>query len=140
MEFPYLAAAVISRGPNVALMRGLDEGLLPDLWNFPAAFGQSRAAAFSHLRQKLARMVDGTVRWRPSAPNGAPPPELRHGITHRSIRVHLYPAEISRSTSDALRWIPIARLPQAALSQLARKIAARIAHQHSQPSLAVPSH
>lgn len=126
MEFPYLAAAVIFRGPNVALIRGLDEGLLPDLWNFPAAFGESRAAAFSHLRQKLERMVDGRIRWRPSALNGAPPPELRHGITHRSIRVHLYPAEISHTTSDALRWIPIARLPQAAVSQLARKIAARV--------------
>jgi A/G-specific adenine glycosylase len=124
-ELRYLAAAVIRRGAEVALVRGLDEGLLIDLWNFPSAFGKTRAEALVRLREKLDDMTRGSILW---DRNGAPPQEVRHGITHRSIRVHLYPAECSGNTSRRnLRWIALTRFPQAAISQLARKIAAKLA-------------
>ena len=120
-EIRHLAAAVISRDGRVALMRGLDDGLLGDLWNFPAAFGSSRAAARARLEEKLAGLAPGPVRFHPSLG------ELRHGITFRSIRVDLHPATISGGlTADSLRWFALSRLPDAAVSQLARKIAERI--------------
>lgn len=118
-ELHYLAAAVIERRGRIALARGLDDGLLLDLWNFPSAFGSSRAEAARNLRQKLAALTGGPVRL------GAPLGELRHRITFRSIRVHAYHAAVSKS-SDSLRWFPMARLPEAAASQLARKMARQI--------------
>ena len=115
---------------QVALVRGLDEGLMADLWNFPAAFGRSRAEALNHLRHKLAGIVRSPMRW------GAPlvsPGLLRHRITHRSILVDLYPAEIPPRRGEAvprpknsLRWFPLSRLPHLAVSQLARKIATTV--------------
>jgi hypothetical protein len=42
-ESHYLAVALLRRGTRVALARGLDEGLLDDLWNFPSTFGGSPA-------------------------------------------------------------------------------------------------
>lgn len=112
----HLASAVIRRGRQVAMVRGLDDGLLTDLWNFPSAFGNSRRAALRRLKEKLAAEVRGSIRF------GAPLGELRHGITYRAIRVHLYPAEISPDNScGAFRWFPLPRLSRAAVSQLARK-------------------
>jgi A/G-specific adenine glycosylase len=120
-ESQFLAAAIVRRGARVAMVRGLGEGLLDDLWNFPSAFGRSRAQALARLRQKLAAF-------------GSPSPilrgavaELRHGITYRAIRVHAYPAEISNlPRKRGLRWFPVSSLRQAAISQLARKIAQRV--------------
>ncbi len=144
-ELRHLAAAVLCRPADgsanhfkkgrvpaerleVLLVRGLDEGLLGDLWNFPAAFGRSRADALARLRQKLA----GTVRGRSHL--GKPFAELRHGITYRTIRVEVYGAALARvdgkhcslDRRGSARWFPLARLPHAAVSQLARKIAARL--------------
>ena len=135
MELRYLATAVIHRSVRhrgvrgrVALMRGLDEGLLGDLWNFPAAFGASRAEALDRLREKLGRIAPGVaLREQRDGLVARPAPlrQLRHGITYRSIRVDLYPAEIPRGVSTGpLRWFPLASLDRAAVSQLARKIAA----------------
>jgi A/G-specific adenine glycosylase len=118
-EHHHLAAAVIWRRGRIALARGLDAGLLPDLWNFPSAFGGSRGRAAHNLREKLAALTGGPVRL------GVPLGEVRHRITFRAIRVHLYPAEIS-GAKKSLRWFRMERLSEAAVSQLARKIARRL--------------
>jgi len=120
-ETHYLAAAILRRGARVAMVRGLGHGVLDDMWNFPSAFGRSRAQALESLRQVLAALGSPTLTFHDSLA------ELHHGITYRSIRVHAYPAEISRiPRKSGLRWFPISSLPQAAISQLARKIAQRI--------------
>ena len=137
-ELRYLATAVVRSipaisqegGGRVALMRGLDEGLLGDLWNFPAAFGATRAEAFDRLREKLDRIAPGVALGEQRDGLGAAPAplrQLRHGITHRSIRVDLYSAEVPDGVPvGPLRWFPLASLERAAVSQLARKIAARM--------------
>jgi A/G-specific adenine glycosylase len=49
--------------PQVALARGLDEGLMDGLWNFPAAFGDSPAEALRRLQARLMCMTTATIRW-----------------------------------------------------------------------------
>jgi A/G-specific adenine glycosylase len=123
-EWLYLAAAILRRGPRVAMVRGLGDGLLADLWNFPSAFGHSPAHALASLRQKLAGFGLASLTLRDATA------ELHHGITYRSIRVHVYPAEISHTPQSprqkGLRWFPISSLRRAAISQLARKIAQQV--------------
>jgi A/G-specific adenine glycosylase len=120
-ESHYLAAAILRRGPRVGMVRGLADGLLDDLWNFPSAFGHSRAEALASLRGKLSRFKSPSLTLRDSIA------ELRHGITYRSIRVHAYTAEVSHPLSQGgLRWFTISSLRQAAISQLARKIAQQV--------------
>jgi A/G-specific adenine glycosylase len=120
-ESHYLAAAILRRGPGVAMVRGLGEGLLDDLWNFPSAFGRSREEALSSLRHTLADFGFPTLTLDDSIA------ELHHGITHRSIRVHAYRVEISSlPRKSGLQWCAISTLKQAAISQLARKIAERV--------------
>ncbi len=120
-EHRYLAAGIIRRGNSLALVRGLDEGLLEDLWNFPAAFAPSRRKAVRRLEEKLAALASGWARI------GARLGELRHGITYRSISVDFYPVEITGTfRARSVHWVPLARLPRSAVSQLARKIAAQL--------------
>lgn len=118
-ELHHLAAALLKSRGRIGLVRGLDDGLLLDLWNFPAAFGRSCTSATTNLRKKLAELTGGPVKLSP------PVAELRHNITFRSIRVHLLPAEISGGLKS-LGWFRIERLPGAAVSQLAHKIARRL--------------
>jgi A/G-specific adenine glycosylase len=115
-ERHHLAAAIIRHGGRVALIRGLDDGLLLDLWNFPSAFGCSRAGATRKLRERLASLTRGPVQM------GESVGEIHHSITFRSIRVHLIRAEISDG-AKSLRWFAMNRLPGAAVSKLAHKIA-----------------
>jgi A/G-specific adenine glycosylase len=116
-ESRYLAAAVIRRGSKVAMVRGLGEGLLEDLWNFPAAFGSSRAAALCRLQKKLGSLVSGSI------VTPKPVREFHHRITFRAIRVQVYSVEAAETSSEnSLRWFPITSLCQRAVSQLARKI------------------
>jgi A/G-specific adenine glycosylase len=120
-ESHYLAAAILRRGHRVAMIRGLGDGLLDDLWNFPSAFGRSRAEALARLRHKLAGFGSSSLTLGDSIA------ELHHGITYRSIRIHAYLAEISHPCrKNSLRWFPISSLRQAAISQLARKIAQQV--------------
>jgi len=120
-ESHYLAAAILRRGPRVAMVRGLGEGLLDDLWNFPSAFGRSRAEALASLRNELAGFGIASLTL------GDYIADLRHGITYRSIHVHAYPAEISSPPRKrGLQWFPVLSLRQAAISQLARKIALKV--------------
>jgi hypothetical protein len=121
------------------MMRGLAEGLLDDLWNFPAAFGASPAEALAALRQKLARLASAPpapVTARPdgllhgASRKGSPPfrlgeplAEFRHNITFRTIKGYVYPVSYSRGIRHAsLHWFELTDLPHAAISQLARKI------------------
>jgi A/G-specific adenine glycosylase len=115
----FLAAAVIRRRGRIGLVRGLDDGLLLDLWNFPSAFGSSRSIAARNLRKKLAELIRGPVRL------GAVVGEVRHNITFRSIRVNIYLTQGCEG-GNSLRWFPVARLKDAAVSQLARKVAHQI--------------
>jgi A/G-specific adenine glycosylase len=137
-ESHHLAVALLRRGTRVAMMRGLADGLLGDLWNFPAAFGRSRAEALEALREKLAALIRPPERERHGVPLlrhgvpllilGEPMVEFRHGITFRSIEGRVYPVETSRGFRHAsLRWFKLKQLPKAAISQLARKIVQKIA-------------
>ncbi|MGA2983877.1 MAG: A/G-specific adenine glycosylase [Terriglobia bacterium] len=120
-ESHYLAVALLRRGTRVAMVRGLTDGLLDDLWNFPAAFGGSHAEGLESLHEKLRRLT------RAPFTVGEPLAEFRHGITFRSIEGRVYPVETSRPIRHAsVQWFELEQLPQAAISQLARKIVQRI--------------
>lgn len=120
-ERHYLASAIIRRGSKLALVRGLDDGLLRDLWNFPSAFGASAAKAEICLAEKLATLARGKVRI------GGPLAHLDHGITFRSIRVGLYWTEIhGRLAASDFHWFSLCDLPNRAISSLTRKIAAHL--------------
>jgi len=116
-ETHYLAVALLRRGTRVAMVRGLDDGLLPDLWNFPAAFGRSPEKARERLQEKLHPLITDSFSLE------EPAAEFRHSITFRIIRGKVYPVE-SRGgfARGAFRWFELARLPHAAISQLARKV------------------
>ncbi len=117
----HLAAAVIHKNGRVALVRGLDENLLGDLWNFPAAFGDSESHAAQRLRIKLALLAKG------AALQANKIGSLRHGITYRSIHVALYEGKIkARIKNEKFRWFALQKLGEEAVSQLARKIAAEV--------------
>ncbi len=115
-ELHHLAAAVIRRGGKVLMVRGLDDGLLSDVWNFPASFGKSAAGARCTLEAKLKASASGKIQM------GNPVAAIRHAITYRSIRAEIYPVEIAGRLEDS-RWFSMRRLNQSAASQLARKIA-----------------
>jgi A/G-specific adenine glycosylase len=143
-ESHHLAVALLRRGTRVALARGLEDGLLDDLWNFPSAFGSTPDAALEALREKLGGLVGARhgvplrhhlsqfhgVDQRHGAPLfalGDPVAEFRHGITYRAIQGRVYPVETARAIRHAsVRWFDLEELPQAAISQLARKIAQKI--------------
>ena len=137
-ESHHLAVALLRRGTRVAMVRGLGDGLLDDLWNFPAAFGRSPAEALEALREKLAGLMPapiaegarhvGARHGVPLPTLGEPLAEFRHGITFRAIRGRVYPVEAPRAFRHAsLHWFELKELPQAAISQLARKIVQKMA-------------
>jgi hypothetical protein len=104
------------------MVRGLAEGLMDDLLNFPAAFGATPEKALTALREKLARLTGGEIRF------GEPLADVRHAITYRSIRGRVYPVGLAaKPRSKSLQWIPLNQVPHAAISQLARKIADKMA-------------
>jgi len=125
-----------SNAKSVLLVRGLDGGLMSDLWNFPAAFGSSPANACARLKEKLAGLLPAVdsrdIRINPESAR------LEHGVTYRKIQVRVYPCELGpfdlgpyeagwRGALDGkVRWLELPRLArpgQAAVSELARKIA-----------------
>jgi A/G-specific adenine glycosylase len=137
METHYLATAWITRDRRLdgtpikeaLLVRGLEEGLLDELWNFPGAFGRSRAEALRRLKARSAELLPAGIRW--SRPAG----ELHHGITYRSLTVHVYPATLpAGGGGGAARWFDLAQLGNAAVSQLTRKIAAAMSGKSGTPT------
>ena len=139
-ESHHLAVALLRRGTRVAMVRGLADGLLDDLWNFPAAFGASPAEALEALREKLAGLIRvpfgaaGARHGVPSLTVSEPLAEFRHGITFRAIQGRVYPVDPPRAfRHPSLHWFEIKQLPQAAISQLARKIVQKIAWEEIAP-------
>jgi A/G-specific adenine glycosylase len=133
-ESRHLAVAILRHGNRVALARGLDDGLLDDLWNFPSAFGASPAAALEALREKITSLIrsprvatakdDGSALFT----IGNPMAEFRHNITFRAIAGRIYPVNTARAIRHrSLHWFELDELPKAAISQLARKIAQKLA-------------
>ncbi len=138
----HLAVALLRRGNKVAMVRGLTGGLLDDLWNFPSAFGKSPAKALQALRQKLTALFgqpDQSARTRhPVAPNlraasrgvllrSEPMADFRHNITFRAIQGRVYSGKLPHLPRNApLRWYNFSQLPQAAISQLARKVIKKV--------------
>lgn len=110
-EQRYLAAAVIRTRGKIALMKGIEEGLLRDLWNFPCAFGESSQQALDRLRGKYGEQFRV----------GEKVGEARHSITFRAIRVEMYKAS---GRPRGVQWFAPPTLRRAPLSQLAKKIAA----------------
>jgi hypothetical protein len=109
---------------DVALVRGLDENLVPDLWNFPSAFGSSPGEAFNRLQQRLMRAAGLAVQWNNDSPAGGRPLlRLHHRITHRSIIADVYGAKAVSDRGHHMRWFPLGSLKKAAVSRLTRKIA-----------------
>jgi len=123
---------------SALLVRGLDGGLVSDLWNFPAAFGASPAKARGRLREKLASLIPTLdsrgIRMSPESAR------LEHGMTYRKIQVRVYPCRVrpplhgpcdigapwSGASDGDMRWLQLSRLArsgQAAVSELSRKIA-----------------
>ena len=137
-ETRYLATVVLCRAVQgalphrakplqVALARGLDEGLMDGLWNFPAAFGNSSSEAVNRLQAKLRDMTGGHIRWGGRSGSLRPVAQLLHGITYRSITVDIYAAEVKGSIAmSPLRWFSLSRLPRSAVSSLARKITEKL--------------
>jgi len=156
-EQHHLAAAVIFRpgcsadadpelegaSRAVMLVRGLDEGLMSDLWNFPSAFGRSPAHARALLQTKIATLcttaplacdpdlesVD-TSDTRQTASDkisvGAQLVRLRHSVTYRDIEVRAYHVELAAPRSHGIRWLKLSNFGGAPVSELARKIARQI--------------
>ena len=117
-ELHHLAVALLTDGSLIAMVRGLGDGLLEDLWNFPAAFGPTFDTALENLRGALATLLRVPFTLDES---GA---EFRHTITYRAIRGRVYRVQLTHSVRRAgLRWFPVAQLSGAAISQLARKAA-----------------
>jgi len=118
----YMAAAALRSHHRILLSRGLDDGLLGELWNFPSALGQSSGEALARLRKKL-----GPVLKTPPALK-KPVRQLHHSITYRSIQVQIYTGEFTgRAPRDGFRWFQPQSVERAAVSQLARKIARKLA-------------
>jgi A/G-specific adenine glycosylase len=114
----HMATAVLQKNRQVMLVRGLDEGLLGDLWNFPSALGRSDGEALARLNEKL-RLLLGAV---PLLKG--PGHKLHHNITHRSIQVHVYKGVLNEGIAvGGFRWFHPPSVERAAASQLARKIA-----------------
>jgi len=117
----HMATAALREKHRILLVRGLDDGLLDDLWNFPSALGQSSGEALAKLKEKLRP----ALKTLPTLEE--PQHRLRHNITYRSIQVQVYTGKFSGSIDNgSFRWFPVRNVEQAAVSQLARKIARRL--------------
>jgi A/G-specific adenine glycosylase len=120
-EAHHLAVAVIRHRNKVAMVRGLEGGLLDDLWNFPSAFGGTPEEALAALQEKLRRFTLASLAW------GDPIAKLRHTITYRSIQGLVYLIQpVGPIRHKSLHWVRIEEVTQTASSQLARKIVQKI--------------
>jgi A/G-specific adenine glycosylase len=114
----HLATGVLKSGGRYLMVRGLDEGLLDGLWNFPAALGKTPAESLRRLQEKLHRTLPDEISLR------APSHQLRHNITYRSIEVDLYKGELpAQLQGKDSRWMTRTEINRSAVSQLSRKVA-----------------
>ncbi len=101
------------------MVRGLEDGLLGGLWNFPSTFGINRKEALDRLRKGVAKSVGGRLS------SEALIASLEHHITFRKIRVDIYEASADkRMSANGSRWMELKTLKGAAVSALARKVCA----------------
>jgi hypothetical protein len=117
------------------------------LWNFPSAFGSSRLQAFARLQQKLTSLLRQPLQWHNHKTGSEAGPgttvevpvslaRVRHSITHRRIHIDVYAARTGEEALLAsIRWICFERVGSAAVSQLARKIAASVTNVVRQPGI-----
>ncbi|TAM81093.1 MAG: A/G-specific adenine glycosylase [Acidobacteria bacterium] len=114
----HMAVAILHKNQQVMLLRGLDDGLLDDLWNFPSALGKTGNEALKSLKVKLSASLAVV----PSLKG--PSYQLRHNITYRLIRVQVYKGHFRGETPmDGFRWFHPRSIARGAVSELARKIA-----------------
>ena len=117
----FLATLALRSGQDVLVVRGLPEGLVRNLWNFPAAFGTTAAKARAELLRWAKDFLARPVRFR------GPVVRLEHHITFRMMQVLVYVAVVNpRPHVPASRWMKLDRVSRAAVSSLARKIAEAI--------------
>jgi A/G-specific adenine glycosylase len=118
IERRHLAAAAIYDNHKIALVRGLDEGLVRDLWNFPSVFGASEREAVERLAARLELLSGSPLELR------GPVARLRHGITFRSIEVEVYAGHLRRLSprTKKFHWTTLSMLQRTGASQLAKKI------------------
>jgi len=128
-ENHFLAAAIIRDGGRVAVVRGLDDGLLGDMWNFPAAFGRTKQAARNSLATKLEAVFPAPVQLKSRIG------EVKHTITHRQIRVALYPVDWNGSVGVGPGSVSLTAL---GLSK-GRALPAFVGAQHAAPLRVVPA-
>lgn len=119
----HLATALLRRNHRILLTRGLTQGLLNDLWNFPSALGRSSSQALTQLEDKLrSDLKVSTALEKPSQ-------QLQHRITYRSIQVRVYTGKVLKAfRGNEYRWFPVNAIERAAVSQLARKITRQFVH------------
>jgi A/G-specific adenine glycosylase len=117
----HMAVAILHKNQEVLLFRGLGDGLLDNLWNFPSGLGRSSSEALLLLNEKLRTLLGAAPTLKETTH------QLRHNITYRSITVHVYRGVFTgRTARDEFRWFQLLSVEQAAVSQLARKIAREI--------------
>lgn len=117
----HMAVAVLHKNQHIILFRGLDDGLLGDMWNFPSALGKSGSEALILLKEKLNNLLG-------AAPSlKGPSHELQHNITYRSIQILVYNGHFAGKTpKDGFRWFHPRSVITGAVSQVTRKIARKI--------------
>lgn len=119
----YMATAVLHRNHRLLLSRGLDDGLLKGMWNFPSALGRSSKQSLAQLKKKLKAAVRN-----PRLNLTLADQEIRHNITYRSIRVQIYIGKfVGNESVIGSRWLPPEMIERAAVSQLTRKIVRKLA-------------
>ena len=101
------------------MVRGLKEGLLKGLWNFPSAFGDSRGQALTRLQGDLTESIGRCLGPNTTVLN------LEHRITFRVISVDIYKVRSANQTiMNGSRWMDLRILEGVATSALARKVCA----------------
>ena len=113
-------AVLLTRGARVLAVRRPPHGLLGGLWELPGgelpAHEPPARGLARTLRERIGLTLAHTTRVG----------EVRHGFTHRSLRLHVFRAEapagrVRLREYDAHRWLAGAALVELPLSALAKK-------------------
>ena len=113
-------AVLLRRGARVLAVRRPPRGLLGGLWELPGG----ELAAHEPPARGLARTLRERVGLVPA--RAIRVGEVKHGFTHRTLRLHVFRAEaragrVCLREFDAHRWLPAAALAELPLSVLAKK-------------------
>ncbi len=113
-----LAVAVARQGGRVLLFRRpVDSGLMAGMWELPTV---PQNADQAKVEIEIGKRYGG--RWILAPESG----RVRHGITHRSLTLHVYPARFEGGDSAAegpeAAWVAAAARPRFAVSSMVEKI------------------